>query len=281
MRFSVVLFSLLLAAEAGCPMRGTDDPAPLPHRPVGVLALEGVSEPSGVVFHAARGTLFVVDDGGVLCEFDPDGKILRRETIRRADFEGVTVDPATGLLYIAIEGEDAILEVDPSTFRALREFPLPRDFQGETLLKKGGQGIEAVSSVGGSRFLVANQGNGADDPAVVLEVELTLGPEPSGPPRILRTIVPGVDDLSALHFDAGRNVIFVISDTMDRLLAISPDGSPLGAWTIPGRDQEGLAVDAEGFLYIAQDSGGVLKLAVDWAEVFKSIESRGDLNEGK
>ena len=44
----------------------------------------------------------------------------------------LTYDPATGLLYAAIEEAESILEIDPETFAMLREFPLPRDFRGQT-----------------------------------------------------------------------------------------------------------------------------------------------------
>ena len=35
---------------------------------------------------------------------------------------------------------------------------------------------------------------------------------------------------------------------------------PLNAYAFPGANQEGIAVDGEGFLYVAQDSGGIIKL---------------------
>ncbi len=276
-----VLAALLSALQAGCPGRAGFDPGPLPHRVVGLLPLEGVPEPSGIAFHPGRGTLFVVDDGGILCELDTGGRVLRRERIRRADFEGVTVDPATGLLYIAIEGEDSILEVDPASFRAMREFPLPRIVAGKTLLKEGGQGIEAVTITPDGTFLVTNQGTGADDPGIVMELELPLRAEDAGSVRVVRTFDPGVLDLSALLYLADRDLVLVVSDSANRLMAFSRAGAPLRSWTLPGRDQEGIALDADGNLYIAQDSGGVLKIAVDWPRAFGSLPGTDSLNGGK
>jgi myo-inositol-hexaphosphate 3-phosphohydrolase len=40
-------------------------------------------------------------------------------------------------------------------------------------------------------------------------------------------------------------------------------GEFLNSWAFPGDNQEGMAVDEEGFLYIAQDSGGIIKTKWD------------------
>ena len=275
-----LLAALLSTLQPGCARCGAGDPGPLPYRTMGLLRLDGVPEPSGLVYHSGRGTLFVVDDGGVLCEFEPGGRVLRRERIRRADFEGITVDPETGLLYVAIEGDDSILEVDPSSFQAIREFPLPRVFEGRTVLENGGQGIEAVTVTPDGTFLVANQGTGPQDPGLVLEVSLPLGEHDAGPARILRAIDPGMNDLSALHFDVERDLILVVSDSENRLSALSRTGAPVRSWTLPGTDQEGIAVDANGVLYIAQDSGGVLRVEVDWPLAFGPPAAADSLNGG-
>ncbi len=45
---------------------------------------------------------------------DPDRWLpVKQKRICDADFEGITCDPATGLLYIAVEGEEKIIEMDP------------------------------------------------------------------------------------------------------------------------------------------------------------------------
>jgi hypothetical protein len=286
----LVLASLLVAVRLvldGDGARG-ERAAPPSQEAATLLELRSVPEPSGVVFHPARGTLFVVDDGGVLCEFTPDGRVVRQALVRDADFEGITVDPSTGLLYIAVEGAESLLEVDPETLGALREFALPRAFEGRTLMKEGGQGIEAVTFVpddahpDGGTFFVANQSMRLDrrpeDLSVVVEAELPLrsaGAEP-GAARILRYFLPGVVDLAALHFDAERNVLLAASDATDRLLVLAMDGRLLASRDLPGQDQEGIAVDTTGTLFIAQDSGGVLKVEFDWQALFESLEQGGD-----
>ena len=48
-----------------------------------------------------------------------------------------------------------------------------------------------------------------------------------------------------------------------RFFEITRVGEILSAYAFPGNDQEGITVDGEGFLYIAQDSGGIIKLKWD------------------
>jgi hypothetical protein len=255
-----------------------DKISPLPHERIGLLELKTVKEPSGICYHSKRKTLFVVDDGGVVCEFRPDGGIVKQTQVRPADFEGITHDPLTGLLYIAVEGAESILEVDPDTLQVKREFSIPRTFQGKTVMKEGGQGIEAITFVPdrnhphGGTFFVANQSfdlGAAEDISAVFEIEAPLrgrGSRP-GSVKILRYFKAAVVDVSGLHYDAKRDVLYAISDATDRIMAYTRGGELLRAWSLPGENQEGITVDPDGIMYIAQDSGGVLKLKIDWRKM--------------
>jgi hypothetical protein len=241
----------------------------LPHEWIGNIDRSGFREPSGICYHSARGTLFVVGDEGDLCEIRTDGTLVKSQRVRRGDFEGVTCDPSSGLLYIAVEGEETILEVHPDTFAVLRTFQLPRQFQGRTVMKEGGQGIEAITFVPdaehphGGTFYVANQCMTLDIPddiSAIFEIELPLRDSGASAAKILRCFEPGVPDIAGLYYDAGKGSIFMVSDMTDTLLEYTLDGRRLAAWQFPGKDQEGIAADPEGSLYIAQDSGGIIKI---------------------
>lgn len=243
----------------------------LPHEWIGDIDRSGFREPSGICYHAGRGSLFVVGDEGDLCEMRTDGIVVKSQKVRRGDFEGVTCDPCSGLLYVAVEGEESVLEVHPDTFEVLRTFQLPREFRGQTLMKEGGQGVEAITFVPdpkhpqGGTFYVANQCMSLDIPddiSAVFEVELPLkdGGAPPSAVRILRYFEPGVPDIAGLYYDAAKGTIFMVSDKTDTLLEFSRDGRRLAEWLFPGQDQEGIAADPEGFLYIAQDCGGIIKI---------------------
>jgi uncharacterized protein YjiK len=273
------IYPLLVALVAfGCTLsttgcRSTAGPEKIlqsvvfPYEWVGDIDQIEFNEPSGICWHAQRGTLFVVGDEGDLCEIKPDGELVSSKHIRDADFEGITYDPATGLLYLAIE-EEAILEVDPGTLDVMREFSLPRDFQGKTRLRAGGEGLEGITFVPdpqhaeGGLFYVANQAFTLDDPediSAIFEVEVPLRTR-RGKPRITGCTMPGIIDLSGLNYDATTDRILAISDATNLILEYSRDMDLLSVQAFPGDNQEGVTVDPAGYIYIAQDTGGILKL---------------------
>ena len=241
-----------------------------PHIWLGDIDQAKLPEPSGLCYHPGRGTLFAVGDEGHVLELTTNGVPVKMKHMGKIDFEGITVDPASGLLYIAWEGADRIVEFDPETFTFGPTFVLPRTFEGRTIMAPGGNGIEAITfipssnSVHGGTFIVANQvfelGLTNDLSALVeFEVPLRAPPGTNVPVQVLRVIEPGIIDLSGLHYDAKSGHIFVISDTANMLLELTRAGVPVHAWAFPGKDQEGLAIDAEGYVYTAQDSGGITK----------------------
>lgn len=239
-----------------------------PYEWVGNIDKIGFNEPSGICWHASRGTLFVAGDEGDLCEIRPDGELVKQQHIRDGDFEGVTYDPATGLVYLAAEEEEAVLEIDPDTFDVLREFSLPRTFEGKTRLRAGAEGIEGITFMPdpqhpeGGLFYVANQAftlADEQDISAIFEVELPLRTR-AGQPRITGYTEPGIIDLSGLNYDPTTDRILAISDATNLILEYSRDRVLLRVQAFPGDNQEGVTVDPDGFIYIAQDTGGILKL---------------------
>jgi uncharacterized protein YjiK len=242
-----------------------------PHQWVGNIDRVDFNEPSGIVFHSQRGTLFVVGDNGDICEIQRDGILVKQKRISTADFEGITCDPSTGLLYIAVEGEEKIIEIDPEDLGVLREFAIDRAFQEKTVLKAGGSGIEAIAFVPdadhpeGGTFYVTNQAfdlNDMEDPSAIFQIEVPLktGSAGDSTAKIIRYFTLEVIDLSGLHYDSVHGQLCVISDATNTFFQITKAGKILRSYAFPGNDQEGITVDSEGFLYIAQDSGGIIKV---------------------
>ena len=231
------------------------------------------NEPSGIVFHPLRKTLFAVGDEGDICEIKTDGVLVKTKRLRRADFEGITCDPSTGLLYVAVEGEDKILEIDPENLAILREFTVDRIFRGRTVFKKGGDGIEAITFVPdsshpqGGTFYVTNQSFDVRnhlDPSVVVEIELPLKERSKSYAEIINVFPIGIASLSGLYYDQKSNHIYVISSFKGALLEINRKGEILKIYNdLPSLIPEGIAIDDDGFVYIAQDSGGILKIRWD------------------
>ncbi|MBT4496283.1 MAG: hypothetical protein HOC74_01090 [Gemmatimonadetes bacterium] len=264
----VIVILLPMAAWGGNPT----DPLAIvfPYQWGGSIEKGEFNEPSGLVFHPGRGTLFAVGDNGDLGEFGLDGKVVKTQHLGDLDLEGVTCDPATGLLYLIVEGEEKVLEVEPESFAVKREFVLEREFEGKEIMKEGGQGIEGITFAPDARhpeggvFYIANQAFDLDavegDLSAICEVVLPLrSRKDGGTVGISRYFIPGVIDLSGLHYDAETVLIYAISDSRNVFLLVRPGGEVVRSYALPERDQEGIAVDADGVLYITRDSGGIVK----------------------
>ena len=246
-------------------------PVELPHRWGGNIVSEPDVELSGITYHPGRKTLFSISDEGQLSEWRTDGRLIRQELIRGEDFEGLTVDPTTGLLYAVIEGKDNILEISPTTFAPQREFSIDRDFEGRKLLKKGGMGLEAIAFIPdqahpeGGTFWVGNQSFSLKpdrELSVGCQIEIPLKTEATSVStgRIVQFFPLNIIDVSGIVYDQLRDCLLIMSDTTNLLLEIFQDGE-IGRWfLLPGLDQEGIALDQKGFLYLAQENGQIIKV---------------------
>jgi hypothetical protein len=228
------------------------------------------NQPSGICFHSKRGTLFVVGNLGDVCEIETDGTVINQKRVLSADFEGITHDPSTGRLYIAIEGQEKIIELDPDTFEMIRVFTIPRVFKGKTLLEASEDGIEAITFLPdtnhphGGTFYIANQSiylEGSEDLSLVLEIEVPLRnkTDTDSNIKIIKVFSLGVIDLSGLFFDKTTGHLYVISDMTNTIFEFTQNGKLLSGYALPGDNQEGITFDDQGFMYIAQDSGGIIK----------------------
>ena len=264
---------LLIALAAACaPPRnspGIRYPVQWPGSPgfTGNIDAQGIVQPSGICYHPARKTLFVVSDEGDVFEIRTDGTPVSRTRVP-GDLEDVTVDPRTGLLYIVVEGRDVILEFDPETRTIKRRFPVSREFNGnpnflQKQIDRYDNGLESLTFVPdgkspeGGTFYAGNQ----EDPPCILELSIPLKtPGGSGEARILRVLPFKMDDPSCLLYDSRTRHLMVVSDADNIFAEITLDGKLVREYAFPGNEQEGIAWDPDGYIYIAQDSGGIIKL---------------------
>jgi uncharacterized protein YjiK len=233
----------------------------------GNIDQQGIPEPSGICYHPLRKTLFVVSDEGEVAEMKTDGALIFRQKVP-GDLEGVSVNPETGLLYIVKEGDDVILEFDPVKREVTRTFPLNRSYNGdpEYIQKQEGydNGIESIEFIpdrehpeGGS-FYLGNQW----DPPCVMEVHVPLKScqEKVCEAHILRVLPLKMDDPAAMYFDFRSGLLNIVSDADNILVEIDLSGKIIREYAFLGDNQEGITIDEEGYLYIAQDSVGIIKV---------------------
>ncbi len=247
-------------------------PVPLPYNWVGNITKAQIAEPSGITYHPTRRSLFIADDSGIVHEVQLDGTLVQSRGLNERDIEGITVNPNTGMLYVAIEDDEAIIELDAETLTMQREFRIGRDFEGKQLLKKGGMGIEAIAFVPddshpeGGTFWVGNQSfslKEKDEPSVVCEVVVPLrsGTARKAEGTIIHAHRMNFIDISGLAYDGKGDLLVLVSDTSNLLVELKREGTILGQYLLPGDEQEGVVLDGLGYMYIAQESGEIIKLA--------------------
>ncbi len=247
-------------------------PVDLPYTWVGNINKTPIAEPSGITYHPLRRTLFVADDGGFIHEIHPDGTAIKMIDFGERDFEGIATHPISGHLYVAVEDEEVILEINSETLAVRREFRINRFFDGKPLLKEGGMGVEAIAFVPdnshreGGTFWIGNQTfnlKPTGERSVVCEVEVPLNSSDDkvADCTIIRFFEMDFVDISGLTYDRQSDSLVLISDTTNLLVELKRDGSMLHKYLLPGKDQEGVTLDGLGYMYISQENGQIIKLA--------------------
>jgi sugar lactone lactonase YvrE len=77
---------------------------------------------------------------------------------------------------------------------------------------------------------------------------------------LARHAVKPHQDLTAVAWSDALARLLVIVERADRLLLVSPDGTIDADLALPGGQQEGLALDPDGTLWVADERLGLLRL---------------------
>jgi uncharacterized protein YjiK len=218
----------------------------------------GVKEPSGVCLDAALGHLFVVGDDGSLVEFDGSGNVLRPHSVR-GNLEDVATHTPTGWLGLLDEQKSEILFYDPVAQKMMKSWKLEREaILGQPAGGGPNQAFEGLAfreeagRPGGGVFYLVHQ----RDPAMVV----TLAFDPAAHSGsvgasdvIARWPLDGHGDLTAITWVPELNRLVVVADKQDALLVLREDGTVEAEIPLPGQQQEGVALDPAGNLWIADD----------------------------
>ena len=176
------------------------------------------------------------------------------------DLEGICVaDPASDFLYVGTEQPNQIKEFRISTGVVTRTFDLNPWMTGAS-----GQGLEALTFVPdpgnaeGGTFYAGLQNDGS-----IYRFSLPiLTSATSTAVSLLGSFNPaaGRSDLSGLDYDRAAGALYAIYDGPNLMRAMTTAGTFLKEWTLPGSNQEGIAVRGSS-LFIAEDSGDIVLYA--------------------
>lgn len=244
--------------KAGKPKKGGWSILGEPER----FAVAGVKEPSGIVFSAARKSLFVVGDEGSLVEVGLSGKVIA-QIPTGGNLEDVAVHVPSGRLVLLSEKKGELIVLDPQTGKKTGRFKL----NDVALLGEAGvdpnQGFEGLAfreeagRPGGGLFYLVHQRKPAMLVAIAFDPLAAKG-DIGAESLVSRTSIPNRDDLTAVTWEPTLERLFVIADSKDRLAMLWLSGEEEAEIVLPGVQQEGLSFDADGNLWIADDQAGLL-----------------------
>jgi uncharacterized protein YjiK len=225
----------------------------------------GVAEPSGVAFHPRTGHLFVIGDDGKLAELDTAGQVVRSAAFP-GNLEDVAVHTPTGDLLVLSELNSELILYDPVGQKERKRWRLDKNAVLGSASADPNQGFEGLAfrpdpaQPGGGTFYLTHQREPAEVVALAFDLNRAAGTLGADVVKG-RWELSGYEDLTAITYVAELDRLLVLSDAQDVIIVLRTDGTVERDVAVPGDQQEGLAVDAEGNVWIADDKDkSVLKL---------------------
>lgn len=214
---------------------------------VGQIIAE-IPEASGIGYCSDSDTLIVANDEGSYNEIDTEGKILKKKKLGNYDLEGVVCEESQ--LIFAVEDKGILIVDRKSGDKQKMRFDTYFDGKKVPLFNKK-EGLEGIAK-NGDRLYLSKQSKKKKN-AFIAVIDLTASPL-----RIVDIIEHGISDTSGLCYHEGY--LYMVSDRKDLLVKYDLETEKKvqkiklgkGAW-------EGIAFDNNGFVYLADDNGKVLK----------------------
>lgn len=207
-----------------------------------------IPEASGISYCKDSDTLMVVNDGGKYYEITTQGRKLQKVKLGKYDLEGVVCEAEQVILVRENKG---IVCIDRKTGEK-KKIHVDTMYEGKKYkLFDKKKGVEGIAKVGNLLYMSKQSKKKKKSFIAVVRME----PYPS---RIMDIIEHGIADVSGLTmYD---NALYMVSDKKDVLIKYDLEKKKVvkkvklekGAW-------EGIAFDASGNVYLADDDGRVMK----------------------
>lgn len=215
-----------------------------------------IPDASGVCYHSQRDSLFIANDNGNVYEIKTSGEFVRKVYLGDYDLEGVVCDNER--LYFAVERAESVILVDPEDLSVIKEMKVKSKFNGEEVLKSGdNEGFEGIAIRDGY-FYISNQSYKRypkRDSSVIIKVKVDTIKDKL---KIQDVFDTGYFDISGLTFV--KDMLYFLSDDDDLLIVYDVKSKEVvSVISMPELEQEGIAFDTDGFIYLADDNGYVFK----------------------
>jgi uncharacterized protein YjiK len=207
-----------------------------------------IPEASGISYCSDSDTLIVANDEGAYYEINRKGKILNKKKLGKYDLEGVVCEDEQMIFALENKG---ILIVDRKRGKK-KKVVLDTYYQGKKLpLFDKKEGVEGIAKSGNLLYL--SKQSKKKKKSFIAVVKLT--PYPS---RVVDVIEHHIADTAGLTYHDGY--LYMVSDKEDLLIKYDLQQKKIlqevklskGAW-------EGIAFDDQGYVYLADDDGRVMK----------------------
>ena len=200
-------------------------------------------EPSGLTFNANTGTLFSNNDGpeSDIYEISSTGELLSIIDVNGSDFEGITFDEDSGIIYV-VEEENWLVKSYTVDGNYLSGFEVQHNPESSS----GLEGI--VFNPSNDHLYVLHE----SDPSELIELTID-GVE------INRVELDFSPDVSGLTIHSEWQTLLVVSDEGYSLNEITPQGDFLRSWYIPIDQVEGVTFGATSdVIFMVADQGNKL-----------------------
>lgn len=226
------------------------------------VPLASVREPSGIAWHASRRHLFVVGDEGTLAELDAAGAVLGLWRLS-GNLEDVTVVEGDRRLLLLDERGSALVEFDPGAGVEGRRLRLDPASLAGYAGADANQGFEGITlwpggPPGGTRLVLVHQSQPALAVVAALEGDASRGFDAVR--LVARWPLAPHEDLTAVSWADALERLLVVADGGRSLLVVTPAGHVESELALPSGRHEGLCLDGDGALWLADDHGGLLRV---------------------
>lgn len=226
--------------------------------------IANIPEASGICYIEKTNMLIVVNDEGWVYKLTPKGDIKRKFFLGKYDLEGITYDKKNDKLLVAVEGKESILVLNRASLEIEKEIKIKRKFEKINLLKKSKKaGIEAIAIDKDGDIYLSNQSkitykkNIKENASVVFKIDSIKKKKA----KIVKVFNHGYKDIAGLTFHDGY--LYMTSDKKNLLIKYDiKNNKTIKKINLPKSAQEGICFDNEGYVYIADDNGFILRYKV-------------------